>query len=161
MQTGPRHDSTTTSRRTGGNDADLHYLEEARAALRLVIPLSDAASGRAAGRDVRALAREALGVQSVRLEAISACLLEWDRPEVAAPQSAVAESLPGLHGAALDRAYADQLTAHVHTSMTAARAELVAGVSGGVRAIAEGALRAQSHQLAALDLLPPESPRQL
>ena len=160
METAPHQDATTTSRRTGGNDADLHYLEETRDALRLVIPLSDAASGRAAGQDVRARARDALAVQSVRLEAISSCLLAWGRPEVAAPQSALTESLPGLYGAALDRAYAAQLTAHVHTSMTAARAEMVAGVSGGVRAIAEGALRAQSHQLAALDLVPPESPTQ-
>ena len=156
MKTAPRHD--TTPRRTGGNQADLHYLEEARAALRRMIPLSDAASGRAAGRDVRALARETLGVQSGRLEEISACLLAWGRPEVVHPQPAEAESLPGLHGTALDRAYAEQLSAHVHTSMAAARAEMVAGVSGGARAIAEDALRAQSHQLAALDLLPPVAP---
>ena len=136
------------------NDADLHYLEQARAALQRVIPLSDAASGRAAGQDVRALARDALGAQSGRLAAISACLLAWDRPEAADPQAVEAESLPGIHGTALDRAYADRLTAHVHASMAAARAEMVAGVSGDARAIAEGALRAQSHQLAALDVLP-------
>jgi len=156
METAPRRDTTSS----GGNDADLHYLEEARAALRLLIPLSDAASDRAASREVRALARDALGVQTRQLEAISACLLTWDRPEVAGPQSVVAASLPRLHGAALDRAYVGQLANHAHTSMTAARAEMVAGVSGGVRAIAEGALRSQSRQLAALDLLPPVSPRQ-
>jgi hypothetical protein len=157
VETADRRDNDSP-RRTGGNDADLHYLEEARAALRLVIPLSDAASDRAAGGDVRALARAALDVQIRQLEAISVCLLPWDRPEVAGPQPAVAESLPRLHGTALDRAYVGQLATHAHTSMTAARAEMVAGVSGGVRAIAEGALRSQSRQLAALDRLPPGSP---
>ncbi len=152
MKTAPRHD-TATHRGTGGNGADLLYLEEARAALRRMIPLSSAASVGAVDHDVRALARETLVAQRGRLEEISVCLLAWGRPEVVHPQSAEAESLPGLHGTALDRAYADQLTAHVQSSMAAARAEMVAGVSGGARTIAEGALSTQNHQLAALDLL--------
>ena len=156
MKTAPRHDTTTP----GGPaeiDADLHYLEEARAALRRMIPLSDAASGRAAGRTCarwRATHWSCRAAGSRRSRPASSPGPTGGR----APAVSRGRSLPGLHGTALDRAYADQLTAHVHTSMAAARAEMVAGVSGGARAIAEGALRAQSHQLAALDLLPPVAP---
>jgi uncharacterized protein (DUF305 family) len=155
----PRDDAST-ARRPDGNDVDLHYLEEARAALRPVMAISHAVSGRATGHDLRALARDALSAQTRQLAAISACLLAWDRPKTAGPRPAATEALPGLHGPTLDRVFADQLTAHAHASITAARAEMVAGASRSARAIAEDAIGAQYRQLAALDLLFPPAIRQ-
>jgi hypothetical protein len=146
--------------RPDGNDVDVHYLEEARGALALVIAIIHAVSSRPAGHNVRALARDALSVQTRRLAAISACLLAWDRPEApgrgqdSEPDPGATE-LPGFDGPTLDQVFANQLTAHAHASISAARAEMVAGASRGARSIARDAIRAEYRQLAALDVLFP------
>ncbi len=143
--------------RRDGNGVDLHYLEHALAALGPAMAASRAATARGHDEDVRSLARQALSLQTSQLAAISAGLLRWDRPEAAAraPGPNEAERWTGLHGAALDRAFQVQLTAHAHASISAARTEMVGGASPRARAIAEDSIRAQCQQLAALHVLSP------
>jgi uncharacterized protein (DUF305 family) len=151
-------DIASTGRRSGGNKVDLRYLEDARDALTSVMAITQAVSDRSADH---ILARDALTVQTRQLAAISACLRAWDQLETPGTRHVASEPLPAPHGPTPDRVYADQLTAHAHASIAAARAEMVAGASPGARAIAQDAIRAQYRQLAALDLLsaPPAGKR--
>ncbi|QBR94227.1 hypothetical protein [Nocardioides euryhalodurans] len=137
-----------------GNDADVRYLVEARAGLRRVMPVTHAVSAGADCHALRALARDALTVQTGQLETVSACLAAWGRADVPGAHEA-ANGPPGLHGSSLQHAFTDHLASHAAASMTAARAEMVAGVHRLVRAIAEDALRAYSRLLAAIGDLPP------
>ena len=131
-----------------GNATDLHYLEYAVAALEPIMAIcADAA--RSSSPNVRALAREALSVQTERFDAISALLRDWGRSEgTRAPESGVEP--PGLEGEALDRLFVDRLTAHARASILTSRAELIAGASRSTRHLAEHAIHAGDRQLAAL-----------
>jgi hypothetical protein len=60
-----------TATRPDGNATDVRYLEEASAALLPIMAACDAAAGRSASRDVRALARGALTVQTRQLSEVS------------------------------------------------------------------------------------------
>jgi len=140
----PRHD---------GNDVDLHYLQQARAALGPVLEGCRTVATRGGDDDVRALARSTWVEQSDRLAAVSACLREWGAAADTSPQPASADALAPLHGAALDRAFADQLTSHAHASIEAARVELVAGAGRAERQIAEDAIHAEDRRLGRLALL--------
>ena len=73
-----------------GNATDLLYLEDAVAALAPIMAVC-AGAARSSRPDVRALARDALSVQTDRFAAISAVLLGWGRPEKATPPIARAE----------------------------------------------------------------------
>jgi uncharacterized protein (DUF305 family) len=139
-----------TATRPDGNATDVRYLEEASAALLPIMAACDAAAGRSARRDVRALARGALSVQTQQLSAISEVLRAWGRTDVVRPRTTDADALVGLHGGVLDRVFLERLTAHAHASITGARAEMVAGVSRSARPIAERAIHAQDRQVAAL-----------
>lgn len=132
-----------------GNATDLLYLEDAVAALAPIMAVCASAS-RSSRPDVRALARDALSVQTDRFAAISAVLLGWGRPEKASPPIAGRETLDGLDGEALDRLFVDRLTAHTHASLIRSRAEMVAGASRSTRSLAEHAIHADDRQLAAL-----------
>jgi uncharacterized protein (DUF305 family) len=142
---------TSRPRRRDGNDDDLHYLEETRAALRPAMALSfAAASSESRGHQVRALARDALTTQTRQLAEVSDCLLAWDRTEVAVAAPAETGTARDFQGEATDRDFADQLRTHSHLSIAAARAEMVTGASHRVRQIAEDAIRSHYRQLAAL-----------
>lgn len=140
-------------RAADGNATDVAYLEEASAALLLIMAACDAAARRSATREVRVLARDALSVQTQQLAAISEVLLAWKRADVTRPRTTVAQALVGLRGGALDRMFLERLTAHAHASITGARVEMVAGASRSARPIAERAIHAQHLQLAALSRL--------
>lgn len=139
-----------TAIRPDGNATDIHYLEEASAALLPMMAACDAAAGRSSRRDVRALARDALSVQTQQLSAISEVLCAWGRTNVVRLRTTNADALVGLHGAGLDRVFVERLTAHAHASINGARAEMVAGASRSARPIAEHAIHAHYRQLAAL-----------
>ena len=132
-----------------GNATDLRYLEDAVAAL---VPIMAVCAGatRSSRPDVRALARDALSVQTDRFAAMSAVLLGWGQPEKAPPPIAPPGALDGLGGEALDRMFVDRLTAHAHASLIRSRAELVAGASRSTRSLAEHAIHADDRQLAVL-----------
>lgn len=133
--------------RPEGNATDLRYLEYAVAALEpIMVICADAA--RSSSPRVRALARDALSVQTERFDAISALLRAWGRSERTGPP--VAETLVGLDGEALDRLFVDRLTAHARASILSSRAELIAGASRSTRHLAEHAIHAGDRQLAAL-----------
>lgn len=146
----PRHD---------GNDVDLHYLQQARAALGPVVEGCRTVATRGGDDDVRALARSTWVEQADRLAAVSARLREWGTAADTSPHPASADALAPLHGAALDRAFADQLTSHAHASIEAARVELVAGAGRAERQIAEDAIHAEDRRLAVLALLFPPPAR--
>lgn len=130
-----------------GNATDLRYLEFAVAALEPIMAIcADAA--RSSSPKVRALAREALSVQTERFDAISALLRDWGRAERTSPP--VAETLVGLDGEALDKLFVDRLSAHARASILSSRAELIAGASRSTRHLAEHAIHAGDRQLAAL-----------
>lgn len=143
-------DTAGTIRQSGSNDADLRYLEEARSALRAIIPISDAARRSASSPDVRALASDALVVQTSQLEAIEVGLLRWDHPQVATDHPLAAGGPSDRDQKAGDPVFADVLAAHAHASIASARAEMVAGLNPRTRGIAQDAIRAQSRQLSAL-----------
>jgi hypothetical protein len=149
------HEQVTTIFESDGNDADLRYLEGARAALTAVIAIIDAAASRTSRPDVRALARDALSVQTRRLAAVSSCLVVADRSGSPAPRAATTEVPAGLDGPRLEQVFVEVLTTHALASIVAASAEMVSGASHGARAIAEDATRAEYRQLAALDLVWP------
>ena len=65
-----------------GNATDLLYLEDAVAALAPIMAVC-AGAARSSRPDVRALARDALSVQTDRFAAMSAVLLGWGQPEKA------------------------------------------------------------------------------
>lgn len=143
-----RHLDTVT--RPDGNATDVRYLEEASAALLPIMAACDAAASRSARRDVRALARGALSVQTQQLSAISEILRAWGRTDAIRPRTTGADALVGLHGGVLDRVFLERLTAHAHASTAHARAEMVAGASPSARPIAERSIHAQDRQLSAL-----------
>lgn len=149
-----KHHGTPVPLHVDGNDADLRYLEIARSALRLAMATSDAVLGSSAvGDDVRALARAALSDQERQLGAITSCLLGWESAECAAPPHA--ETDPSADpGTGLDRELADRLSTHARESIAAARAEMIAGVSPRVRAIAQRSISAGSRHLTAVERLP-------
>lgn len=132
-----------------GNATDLLYLEDAVAALAPIMAVC-AGAARSSRPDVRALARDALSVQTDRFGAISAVLLGWGRLEKASPPIAGPKALDGLEGEALDQLFVDRLTAHTHASLIRSRAEMVAGASRSTRSLAEDAIHADDRQLAAL-----------
>lgn len=143
--------AAATSRRRGSNGADLRYLEEARSALEAIMPISDAARRSAASPQVRALASDALVVQTSQLEAIALGLLGWGR-QVANPLDAREPSEPEQEAGEV--VYAAALAAHAHASIASARAEMVSGLNPSTRAIAQDTIRAQSRQLSALGPTP-------
>lgn len=147
----PTPDSPATTLHPRGNGVDLHYLQEARTSQREVIAFLQAASRRATRPAVRGLVRDALSEHTSRLEAISASLLPWNRPQKLGPSPAAPDRLPELPVLTLDRAVTERLTAHAHATIHAARSEMVAGSSERVRAIAQEAIRAGYRLLAALD----------
>ena len=140
-----------------GNATDLLYLEDAVAALEPIMAVC-AGAARSSRPDVRALARDALSVQTDRFAAISAVLLGWGRPEKASPPIGGPKALDGLDGEALDRLFVDRLTAHTHASLIRSRAEMIAGASRSTRSLAEDAIHADDRQLAALRGLHRPSP---
>jgi uncharacterized protein (DUF305 family) len=139
-----------TASRPDGNASDIHYLEEASAALLPIMAACDAAAARSSRQDVRALARDALSVQTQQLSAIAEVLRAWGRTDVVRLRTTNADALVGLHGAGLDRVFLERLTAHAHASINGARAEMVAGASRSARPIAEHAIHVQCRQVAAL-----------
>ena len=143
----------TSAARHDGNDVDLHYLQQSRAALGPVLEGCRTVATRGGNDDVRALARSTWVEQADRLAAVSARLREWGTAADTSPHPASADALAPLHGAALDRAFADQLTSHAHASIDAARVELVAGAGRVERQIAEDAIHAEDRRLARLALL--------
>lgn len=160
--------SATTSavaswvRRRDGNAADVHYLEEARAALGPIMAASRdiAASGRS--HHVRALGRLALAEQADQLAAIAAALSAWGQLDArSAPTSTpFPDAIPERHSTDQDRNFADHLAAHAHASLASARAEMITGASPTARSIAEQAIHAHDRRLAAIILLfPPTTPR--
>jgi uncharacterized protein (DUF305 family) len=147
-------------RRRDGNAADVHYLEEARAALGPIMAASRdiAASGRS--HHVRALARLALAEQADQLAAIAAALSAWGQLDSRSASTPFRDAMPELHSTDQDRTFADHLTAHAHSSLVSARAEMIAGASPTARSIAERAIHAHDRRLAAISLLfPPTTPR--
>lgn len=157
--------SATTSavaswvRRRDGNAADVHYLEEARAALGPIMAASRdiAASGRS--YHVRALARLALAEQADQLAAITAALSAWGRLDAGSSSTPFPDPMHEQHSRDQDRNFADHLTAHAHASLASARAEMIAGASPTARAIAEQAIHAHDRHLAAISLLFPPTTR--
>lgn len=158
--------SATTSavaswvRRRDGNAADVHYLEEARAALGPIMAASSdiATSGRS--HHVRALARLALAEQTDQLAAITAALTAWGQLDNRSTSIPLPDAKPDLHSRDHDRTFADHLKAHAHVSLASARAEMIAGASPTARSIAEQAIHAHDRRLAAIRLLfPPRTPR--
>jgi uncharacterized protein (DUF305 family) len=145
--------TTRPSPRPDGNDTDIHYLEDTRAALAPIMRASSAAASRGSRPEVRDLARVALSVQADQLAAIGACLTAWGRPDVAARPTATSQSSPAHRGPLVDRVFVDQLSDHAHAALRAARTEMVSGASRAVRLIAEDAIHAQDRQLAALTTL--------
>ena len=142
--------------RADGNAVDIHYLEEAGAALLPMMAATDAAASRGTTNDVRVLAHEALTVQTEQLEAISSCLLDWGRPGGVRPATTRSDGLADLHGHELDQAFADRLRTHARASIVASRTEMVDGASRRTRPIALDDISAQHHQLTALDrVFPP------
>ena len=135
-----------------GNATDLLYLEDAVAALAPIMAVC-AGAARSSRPDVRALARDALSVQTDRFGAISAVLLGWGRPEKVSPPIAGPKALDGLDGEALDQLFMDRLTAHTHASLIRSRAEMVAGASRSTRSLAEDAIHADDRELASLRAL--------
>lgn len=145
------HPSTAPpQRRPDGNDVDATYLHDAVTALAAIMTLSAAVASRSDRRDVRALAADALSVQTDQLATISACLLDRGVRLSQVPRTAPASTPPVPHGSDLDRSFVAQLTAHAHASITSARIEMVAGSSHAVRPIAENAIQDHYRQLAAL-----------
>ena len=145
--------SDTSAPRHDGNDADLRYLQQSRAALVPVVEGCRTVATRGGDDDVRALARSTWVEQADRLSAVSACLRAWGTAADTRPHPSSIDALAPLHGAALDRAFADQLTSHAHASIDAARVELVAGAGRAERQIAEDAIHAEDRRLARLALL--------
>lgn len=141
--------------RPDGNDADLRYLAHAHAALGPVVAACSTALARGGSTGVRALARSTWVEQTYQLAAIAACLDGWRAPGGEEARGGPVDALAGLHGAALDRAFADQLRAHAHASIAAARSEMVAGASRGARQVAEHVIHAEDRRLAALERLHP------
>ncbi|HET8986394.1 MAG TPA: hypothetical protein VFN03_11605 [Trueperaceae bacterium] len=147
-------------RRRDGNAADVHYLEEARAALGPIMAASSdiATSGRS--HHVRALARLALAEQTDQLAAITAALTAWGQLDNRSTSIPLPDAKPDLHSRDHDRTFADHLKAHAHVSLASARAEMIAGASPTARSIAEQAIHAHDRRLAAIRLLfPPRTPR--
>lgn len=139
-----------------GNATDLHYLEQAGAALAPIMAVCDAAATRSSSNDVRALARDALSVQELQLSAISTVLRAWRRPALATAPVTDAEALVGLGGEALDRVFVERLRAHARASIAGARGEMVGGASRAARLVAEEAIHAGDRQVAALLLVAAE-----
>ena len=158
--------SATTSarasgkRRRDGNAADVHYLEEASAALGPIMTASRAVATSGRSHHVRALARLALAEQADQLAAITAALSVWGRLEDLGASTPFPNAVPELQDAHQDRVFTDHLTAHAHASLKSARAEMIAGASPAARSIAEQAIHAHNRRLAALVLLfPPTTPQ--
>ncbi|KQV67758.1 hypothetical protein ASC64_11100 [Nocardioides sp. Root122] len=152
-----RRPGTDAAARPDGNDTDLRYLEQALTALGPIVAACGAAA-RSSRPDVRALARAALAEQTVRGSAISAVLHDWGRLETADRRVTEVESLDGLEGDALDRAFVVRLVAGAQASILGARGEMVSGASRAARLFARHAIHAGYRQLAALDSLLPATP---
>lgn len=144
---------SATARTHHGNDEDVRYLLEARAALFPIMAASRAAATHGSSPHVRSLARLALAEQGDQLAAITACLTAWGHEDLAPPTPTIAEVLEGLRGRELDHAFAVVLTDHAHDSLVRARIEMVAGASPVARPIAEAAIHKQDRRLAALERL--------
>lgn len=148
-------------RRRDGNAADVHYLEEAHAALGPIMAASRdiATSGRS--HHVRALARLAFAEQADQLAAITAALAAWGQLDTCSTSTPLPDPSrqQGSEGQDLD--FTDHLTAHAHASLASARAEMIAGASPTARSIAEQAIHAHDRRLVAISLLlpPPTTPR--
>lgn len=152
--------AATWVRRRDGNAADVHYLEEARAALGPIMAASRdiAASGRS--HHVHALARLTLAEQADQLAAITAALSAWGQLDGRSTSTPFPDAIPELHSTDQDRDFADHLTAHAHASLASARAEMIAGASPTARSIAKEAIHAHYRRLAAISVLfPPTTSR--
>lgn len=136
--------------RPEGNDTDDAYVQDAVAALLSIMPASRAAARDSDRRDVRALAINALSVQSAQWDTLSACLRDLGQPLSSTPHTPPGRVAPEAYGPEFDRTFVAQLTAHAHAAIAAARIELIAGSHHAVRSIAETAIHDQDRQLAAL-----------
>lgn len=154
---GPRPAGPGAARHRDGNDEDVRYLLEARAALFPIMAASRAAATLAGSPHVRSLARVALAEQGDQLAAITACLHDWGHTDPADPAparaGALADVLTGLRGPEVDRVFVLVLTDHARASLVRARVEMVAGASPLVRPIAEAAIHEHDRRLAALQHL--------
>lgn len=143
------------------NRADLQFLSEALEALDAAAGLSNVAAVRGSAEEVRALAQWTLTAQRRLMEALQHCLVgdsagdpSSARPiAVRPPTRPATDHLRNLQGPALDEAFVIALTAHADRSLVRARAEMVAGLNGDARGIAELAIRKLTRELAALDRL--------
>lgn len=145
-------DRTVDNLHAGANDVDVHYVEQAYAALHVTMAASRTASTQGSCHEVRALAREALAQQTTELVALTACLREWDRRPMLGPHPDAA-ALRGLEGTPFDQAFVAQLAAHALASKAAARTEVEGGVHRRARDIAQSSIRTHGLQQAAITRL--------
>jgi uncharacterized protein (DUF305 family) len=143
-----------------GNAADVHYLEEARAALGPIMAASRAVAASGRSHHVRALARLAHAEQADELAAITAVLSRWRQLDVHSGSTPLPDAVRALRTTDQDQHFVDHLTAHAHASVAAARAEMIAGASPAARSLAEQAIHAHDRRLSAISLLfPPTTSR--
>ncbi|MDN4163502.1 hypothetical protein [Nocardioides abyssi] len=140
------------------NDADHRYLQDARAALRRAIPLTDSVLRGPADPETRALASDALGEQTAQLAAIVSWLDEHPLPGTPGPAALGGGSESGSgSGSGTDAragtalTFTDRLAAESRAAIDAARAEMVSGLSRRARAIAEESVRFHCRRIAALE----------